>query len=178
MAGSIISGQLIARTGRYRIFPIIGTALMVVGAAPVRADRRRHAAVEDHADHGARWGSASAATCSRSSPPSQNAVSPREIGVATSSVTFFRSMGGTLGAAVFLSVLFSILPGQDQAAPSPPPRHTPGFQAAPPAHPDQVQRPSRPRGQGGASALNDTSFINRLADAVSRTRSRSASPTR
>ena len=31
MAGSIISGQMISRTGRYRIFPIIGSALMVVG---------------------------------------------------------------------------------------------------------------------------------------------------
>jgi hypothetical protein len=40
----------------------------------------------------------------------QNAVSPREIGVATSSVTFFRQMGGTLGTAVFLSVLFTRLP--------------------------------------------------------------------
>ncbi len=46
----------------------------------------------------------------------QNAASPREIGVATSSVTFFRSMGGTIGAAVFLSILFSRLPGKIQAA--------------------------------------------------------------
>src|ERR1044071_5346324 len=42
----------------------------------------------------------------------QNAVSPREIGVATSSVTFFRSMGGTLGTAIFLSVLFNVLPNK------------------------------------------------------------------
>jgi hypothetical protein len=40
----------------------------------------------------------------------QNAVSPRQIGVATSSVTSFRQLGGTLGTAVFLSVLFSRLP--------------------------------------------------------------------
>ena len=46
----------------------------------------------------------------------QNAVSPREIGVATSSVTFFRSMGGTLGTAIFLSVLFNVLPGKIAAA--------------------------------------------------------------
>ena len=31
MAGSVISGQMISRTGRYKIFPIVGTALMVVG---------------------------------------------------------------------------------------------------------------------------------------------------
>ena len=37
----------------------------------------------------------------------QSAVPPSEIGVATSSATFFRQIGGTLGVAVFLSVLFS-----------------------------------------------------------------------
>jgi hypothetical protein len=40
----------------------------------------------------------------------QNAVSPREMGVATSSVTFFRQMGGTIGVAAFLSILFTRLP--------------------------------------------------------------------
>jgi len=41
----------------------------------------------------------------------QNAVPPREIGVATSSATFFRQIGGTIGVAVFLSVLFSTVGG-------------------------------------------------------------------
>jgi len=40
---------------------------------------------------------------------SQNSVPARDIGVATSSATFFRQMGGTLGVAVFLSILFSRL---------------------------------------------------------------------
>jgi hypothetical protein len=39
----------------------------------------------------------------------QNAVSPREMGVATSSVTFFRQMGGTIGTAAFLSIMFTRL---------------------------------------------------------------------
>jgi hypothetical protein len=38
---------------------------------------------------------------------SQNAVEAKDIGVATSSSTFFRQMGGTLGVAIFLSILFS-----------------------------------------------------------------------
>ena len=37
----------------------------------------------------------------------QNAVDPRDMGVATSSVTFFRQVGGSLGTAVFLSILFT-----------------------------------------------------------------------
>jgi hypothetical protein len=38
---------------------------------------------------------------------SQNAVPAKDIGVATSSATFFRQMGGTLGVAVFMSILFN-----------------------------------------------------------------------
>jgi hypothetical protein len=41
---------------------------------------------------------------------SQNAVGPRDIGVATSSSTFFRQIGGTLGTAVIFSVLFTRIP--------------------------------------------------------------------
>ena len=46
----------------------------------------------------------------------QNAVPPRDMGVATSSATFFRQMGGTLGTAVFLSILFSRGAEQDRRA--------------------------------------------------------------
>ena len=41
---------------------------------------------------------------------SQNAVGARDIGVATSSSTFFRQIGGTLGVAVIFSALFSRIP--------------------------------------------------------------------
>jgi hypothetical protein len=37
----------------------------------------------------------------------QNSVEPRDMGVATSAVTFFRQVGGSLGTAIFLSILFS-----------------------------------------------------------------------
>ncbi|MCU1513451.1 MAG: hypothetical protein JWO10_541, partial [Microbacteriaceae bacterium] len=42
---------------------------------------------------------------------SQNSVGPRDIGVATSSSTFFRQVGGTLGVAVIFSVVFSVVGG-------------------------------------------------------------------
>ncbi|MEG2489999.1 MAG: hypothetical protein RSA76_02585, partial [Aurantimicrobium sp.] len=41
---------------------------------------------------------------------SQNSVGPRDIGVATSSSTFFRTMGGTAGTAILFSVLFNTIP--------------------------------------------------------------------
>jgi hypothetical protein len=91
----------------------------------------------------------------------QNAVSPREIGVATSSVTFFRSMGGTVGTAVFLSVLFTTLPDKIKGAFSAA-AATPQFQAAVQANPQQLR--ALQQSTGGNSSLNDTSFINRLPD--------------
>jgi hypothetical protein len=47
---------------------------------------------------------------------SQNAVDAKNIGVATSSATFFRQMGGTFGVAIFMSILFSQVVDKIQAA--------------------------------------------------------------
>ena len=65
----------------------------------------------------------------------QNTVPAKDMGVATSSATFFRQLGGTLGVAVFLSLLFNSLPDQIQGA----------FQTAA-QHPDvPAGRAARPR---------------------------------
>jgi hypothetical protein len=90
----------------------------------------------------------------------QNAVSPREIGVATSSVTFFRQMGGTLGTAVFLSVLFSALPSKITGAFTAA-RGTASFQQAAAAHPDQLQQLA-----GASGNLGDTSFVQTIDAAL------------
>ena len=65
MTMSVFSGQMISRTGRYKIWPILGLSLMIVGIAPALADRRRHAVLADGADHARSSAGASAATCSR-----------------------------------------------------------------------------------------------------------------
>jgi len=162
MAGSVISGQTISRTGRYKIFPIVGTGLMVVGLylfSLIGADTPLWKTALIMPIVGLGLGG-------NMQPiilAIQNAVSPREIGVATSSVTFFRQMGGTLGTAVFLSVLLSTLPGRIADAFNSV-RGTPGFQAALAAHPDQA---ATLQGAGSGNAdLNDTSFISRLAPVI------------
>ena len=162
MAGSVISGQTISRTGRYRIFPIIGTGLMVVGLflfSLVGADTPLWKTALIMPIVGLGLGG-------NMQPiilAIQNAVSPREIGVATSSVTFFRQMGGTLGTAVFLSVLLTTLPGRIAHA-FDSVRNTPQFAAALAAHPDQAAT-LQAASQGNAD-LNDTSFISRLAPVI------------
>ena len=162
MAGSVISGQTISRTGRYKIFPIVGTGLMVVGLylfSLIGADTPLWKTALIMPIVGLGLGG-------NMQPiilAIQNAVSPREIGVATSSVTFFRQMGGTLGTAVFLSVPLSALPGRIADAFNSV-RGTPGFQAALAAHPDQAAT-LQAAGSGNAD-LNDTSFISRLAPVI------------
>ena len=78
-------------------------------------------------------------------------------------MTFFRQMGGTLGTAVFLSVLLTTLPGRIAHA-FDSVRNTPQFAAALAAHPDQAAT-LQAASQGNAD-LNDTSFISRLAPVI------------
>jgi EmrB/QacA subfamily drug resistance transporter len=161
MTGSVLSGQTIFRTGRYRVFPIVGSVLMLVALvlfAFVHADTPLWSTMSVMVLMGLGLGSNMQPVVTAV----QNAASPREIGVATSAVTFFRSMGGTLGTAVFLSILFSTLPDKIRtafAAAS----GTAAFQRAAQQHPDQVQALQRAARSGTSSSLNDTSFINRLA---------------
>jgi EmrB/QacA subfamily drug resistance transporter len=163
MFGSILSGQLIAKTGKYRIFPIVGSCLMLVALllfSQIGADTPLWQTMLVMLVMGAGLGG----NMQPMILAVQNAASPREIGVSTSSVTFFRSLGGTLGAAIFLSILFSILPGRIKTAFTAA-ASTPDFRAAAAAHPDQIQQLQST--SGGGSALSDTSFVNRLADALS-----------
>ncbi|MDX2357269.1 MDR family MFS transporter [Dietzia sp. PP-33] len=110
MGASIVSGQLISKTGRVREFPIFGTAVAAVGLFllwTIDADTSLTLVMGYMLVLGIGLGN-----CMQ--PLTlivQNAVSPREIGVATASATFFRQLGGTAGVAVFLSILFSRVGG-------------------------------------------------------------------
>ena len=94
--------------------------------------------------------------------------------MATSSATFFRQMGGTLGTAVFLSVLFSTVGGKISGA-FRADAASPAFQAAL-TDPQVLSDPTNKRvvdaiaGGGGLpkGALDDTSFLSRLDDRLAR----------
>lgn len=169
MTASIVSGQLISRTGRYRIFPVVGSA-MLAGALFafhfVHADTPLWQTMIIMVVFGFGLGF----NFQPLTLAVQNAVSPREIGVATSSATFTRQIGGTLGTAVFLSVLFSTVPERITAAferISP----TPEFQEAlaDPANAEFAEQLQ----QGGSAAsgsgvLQDSSFLNDLDPRLAR----------
>jgi EmrB/QacA subfamily drug resistance transporter len=110
MISSIVSGQLISRTGKYRIFPIIGTGFMSIGFllfTRINADTPYLLLAVAMLLVGLGLGQ----LMQTLTIASQNAVGPRDIGVATSSSTFFRQVGGTLGVAVIFSVVFSVVGG-------------------------------------------------------------------
>lgn len=97
---SITSGQLISRRGHYRIFPIIGTAVMSVGLLLLS---RMHAgtSIVDASLRMLVLGLGMGMVMQVLVIAVQNAVAYRDLGVATSGATLFRMIGGSLGTAVF-----------------------------------------------------------------------------
>jgi EmrB/QacA subfamily drug resistance transporter len=100
---SIGSGQLISRYGRYKIFPIVGTAVMTVGLfllSRLSVDTGAMAASAAMFVLGLGLGSVMQVLVIAV----QNAVGYDDLGAATSGATFFRSIGGSFGVAVFGAV--------------------------------------------------------------------------
>ena len=171
MGGSILSGQIISRTGRYRQFPIIGCALLVgslFGFHYVGADTALWQTMILMLFFGTGLGF----NMQPLTLAVQNAVSARDIGVATSSATFTRQIGGTLGTAIFLSILFTAVPSRIQTAFSAGAK-TPAFQAAlkspqsptgnPATNTAFIQSLQKAHTGGGAlNPLSDSSFIGQL----------------
>ena len=149
MGGSVLSGQLTSRTGRYKIFPVIGTA---------RAGRRRSSCCSTvSVDTGYLlldcyflFIGLGLGLCMQTMLIAvQNTVPAKDMGVATSSATFFRQLGGTLGVAVFLSLLFNSLPDRIQTA----------FQTA-------AQQPRVPAGRAGGRARTRAARATTIATAA------------
>ena len=100
LIASIGSGQVITRVGRYKVFPIVGTALMVVGMfllARLGAGTSLLVADVYMFVVGVGLGFVMQVLILAV----QNAVSYRDLGVATASATLFRSIGGTIGVPIF-----------------------------------------------------------------------------
>lgn len=104
MTMSVTSGRVISRTGRYKAWPVTGLALGAVGMYLLSTMDRSTTRVESSA-YMVVVGLGIGMTMQVLVLAVQNAVAHRDLGVATSAVTFFRSMGGSFGVAVFGAVL-------------------------------------------------------------------------
>ena len=104
VVSSTMAGRLIAKTGRYRLFPIVGSFLAAVGSfgiSRVTAGTPYWALVLPLAA----LGLGSGGVFTTSSIATQNACELRDMGVATATIMFFRNLGGSVVAAVSGTIL-------------------------------------------------------------------------
>ncbi len=112
---SIAAGTVIGRTGQYRWFPIVGGLLMTVGlwllstmdASTPWALRATYMLV---------LGAGIGSSMQVLTIIVQNTAAYRDLGVATSGVTFFRTLGSSFGASIFGTIYANVLSGRLPAA--------------------------------------------------------------
>ncbi|HEY0454244.1 MDR family MFS transporter [Actinophytocola sp.] len=162
LVASMGSGILISKTGRYKRFPLMGLALVSVSMflfAQIGVDTPLWQTMLVMGIAGLGLGG-----CMQTLILAiQNDVPAKDMGVATSSATFFRSIGGTVGTAVFLSILFSVV-GNRIADAFASVRTDPAFLAALQQNPDFA----RSMQGGGGLDLNNTQFLNTLDPTLAR----------
>lgn len=104
LLASIVSGRLISKTGKYKIFPIVGTLLLTLGLWLFS-----HVTLETSHITLSIWmlimGAGLGMFMQVATLAVQNSTPKKDLGTATSTVTFFRSIGSSLGGAVFGTIL-------------------------------------------------------------------------
>lgn len=128
LLASIVSGRLITKWGRYRIFPIVGPLVAALGLWLFS-----HVSLQTSQATLAVWmailGIGLGSFMQVMTLAVQNAVDRRQLGTATSTATFFRSLGSSFGGAVFGSILISRLTHHLGALVPSTPGHAPNFTA-------------------------------------------------
>jgi EmrB/QacA subfamily drug resistance transporter len=108
---SVSSGQIISRTGRYKIFPVLGTAFMTVGLF-LLSRLTPSTGTGLTSLYMFVLGVGLGGVMQVLVIAVQNAVDYPDLGAATSGATFFRSMGGSFGTAVFGAIFANRLKGE------------------------------------------------------------------
>ncbi|MFH8337369.1 MFS transporter [Streptomyces sp. AM6-12] len=100
VVASLLSGQLISHTGRYKLYPVLGSAVSVVGMWLLS----RLDAGTSRLEYSV-WMAVLGAGIGLVMPvlvlAVQNSARPADLGTATSANNYFRQIGGSVGAAVF-----------------------------------------------------------------------------
>jgi len=111
LGASMISGQIISRTGRYKVFPVVGTAVATVGMwllSTMSPTTSRLTTTIYMIVVGVGIGLVMQVVVLAT----QNAVERKNLGIATGTVSFFRSVGGSIGVAVFGAIFTNRLAGE------------------------------------------------------------------
>ncbi len=108
---SVTAGTVVGRTGRYKIFPLAGTAIVGVGLF-LLSRMTEHTSTAVASVFMLVLGAGIGLCMQVLTLIVQNTSSYEDLGVATSGVTFFRTLGGSFGAAVFGSLYANFLSGR------------------------------------------------------------------
>ncbi|GAA0457222.1 MDR family MFS transporter [Streptomyces olivaceiscleroticus] len=108
LLSSTASGQLVSRTGRYKIFPIAGTAVTAVGLLLLH-NLDRSSGVVEMSGYFFVFGLGLGLVMQVLVLIVQNAVPYADLGVATSGATFFRSIGASFGVSIFGTIFANML---------------------------------------------------------------------
>ncbi|MEU3031964.1 DHA2 family efflux MFS transporter permease subunit [Streptomyces incarnatus] len=115
LLSSTVSGQIVSRTGRWKVFPVTGTAVTAIGLLLLhRLDETSSTA--EMSTYFFVFGLGLGLVMQVLVLIVQNAVSYEDLGVATSGATFFRSIGASFGVAIFGTVFASRLADKLTAA--------------------------------------------------------------
>ncbi|MHB1089719.1 MAG: MDR family MFS transporter [Ilumatobacteraceae bacterium] len=109
LVSSTIIGRLISRTGKYRIFPIIGTFVTTLGIVVIGIGFRLSSEYLMIATAMGLIGLGMGATLPAISIAAQNAVQIRDLGITTALTTFFRTLGGAVALALYSTVFNSVV---------------------------------------------------------------------
>lgn len=104
LAVTITSGRIISKTGKYKIFPILGTIAMTIGLL-LMTQLEVETPYWQLSIYSIILGAGLGASMQTIVIALQNAVDFKDLGIATSSNTFFRSLGGAFGTAIFGTIL-------------------------------------------------------------------------
>ncbi|MEV7830385.1 MFS transporter [Streptomyces subrutilus] len=108
LLSSTVSGQIVSRTGRWKVFPIAGTAVTAVGLLLLHQLHRTSSTLEMSVYFFV-FGAGLGLVMQVLVLVVQNSVSYADLGVATSGATFFRSIGASFGVAIFGTVFTNLL---------------------------------------------------------------------
>ncbi|MFB7170367.1 DHA2 family efflux MFS transporter permease subunit [Streptomyces sp. NPDC056254] len=103
LISSTASGQIVSRTGRWKVFPIAGTAVTAIGLLLLH-QLHRTSSTWEMSVYFFVFGAGLGLVMQVLVLVVQNAVSYADLGVATSGATFFRSIGAAFGVAIFGTV--------------------------------------------------------------------------
>lgn len=163
MAASMISGNMTRKSGKYKLFIIAGTAAMSASYFYLSL-LNYNWQIWEIAVGMVLLGIGLGLMMQTLNMVAQNSVDAKHIGVATSSATFFRQMGGTAGVAIFLSVLFTALADKG-------PQIGKGIQAAIMKNPALLAMPQNAVFKSAGSKLgdminSDSSFLKTVSPAL------------